>query len=145
MFFAFLIHLAIYFILIFIKYTGNKKIINILFLCYYLSYLIVYLINPGIPERKYASKFFKDRSNKNKYIKCTKCNIIMLKSSMIGHCIYCDVCVIKQDHHCPWTGKCIGKNNRFFFLGFIISLFIYITFIFCLFIKIYFKLKRNVK
>ena len=110
-----------------------------------MCYIIVYFINPGIPERKYASKFFKDQANKKNYFKCQKCNIIMKKSSLMGHCVYCDVCVIKQDHHCPWTGKCIGKNNAIFFHGFIIFLFLYITVVFCLFIKIYIKLKKNKK
>ena len=27
------------------------------------------------------------------------------------HCQECRVCVQDCDHHCPWTGKCIGKNN----------------------------------
>lgn len=27
------------------------------------------------------------------------------------HCKRCNVCVEDHDHHCPWTSKCIGKNN----------------------------------
>jgi hypothetical protein len=27
------------------------------------------------------------------------------------HCVHCGVCVDDLDHHCPWSGKCIGKKN----------------------------------
>jgi len=34
------------------------------------------------------------------------------------HCRDCDRCVLKADHHCPFTGNCVGpKNLRKFFLN----------------------------
>ena len=39
-----------------------------------------------------------------------------------GHCFDCNVCVEGYDHHCPWTGKCIGKKNLAFFYVFLISI-----------------------
>ena len=60
------------------------------------------------------------------YIKCDKCNISSLKKDGVGHCKICNVCVIQRDHHCPWTGKCIGKNNIFFFYTFVSSYLCYI-------------------
>ena len=32
------------------------------------------------------------------------------------HCEVCQHCVLKGDHHCFWTGNCIGLRNQKFFL-----------------------------
>ena len=28
------------------------------------------------------------------------------------HCAACGTCIAGYDHHCPWTGKCVGDTNR---------------------------------
>jgi hypothetical protein len=39
------------------------------------------------------------------------CNICMIyRPAMTSHCKKCDNCVEQFDHHCPWTGTCIGKR-----------------------------------
>jgi hypothetical protein len=102
-----------------------------MFYVFFLSFVITFAINPGIPERKYYSRN-KDKKN---YSKCKKCNILAPTELNIGHCIDCDICIEGHDHHCSWVGKCIGKRNIIFFyffiagfLGFIITL-LYITLI----------------
>jgi len=56
----------------------------------------------------------------SRYSTCNMCNV--LRVSGTSHCYDCNVCVIELDHHCPWTGKCIGKGNMFFFNAFLASL-----------------------
>ena len=107
----------------------NGRVIKLLFHIIYYTYivniLIVFLINPGIPQKKDCINNNLLDKNK-KYIKCRKCNIIVPEKLKINHCPYCEVCIIKHDHHCIWTGKCIGKNNIIFFFIFTFSLFLFI-------------------
>ena len=48
----------------------------------------------------------------------------MKKISYGSHCDLCDICIEKYDHHCVWTGHCIGKNNKITFYIFVPSIFI---------------------
>mmetsp|Transcript_101021 Transcript_101021/g.204936 ORF Transcript_101021/g.204936 Transcript_101021/m.204936 type:complete len:178 (+) Transcript_101021:83-616(+) len=48
---------------------------------------------------------------------CDKCNIMQPRGC--SHCEFCQVCVEGFDHHCPWMGKCIGKDNLCAFYTFI--------------------------
>ena len=54
---------------------------------------------------------------------CPKCYIEKKKN--ITHCFICDECVLEMSHHCFWINKCVGKNNKFFYLLFIFFGFIY--------------------
>lgn len=38
------------------------------------------------------------------------------------HCYDCELCVDGHDHHCPWTGKCIGARTIYFFYAFLTAL-----------------------
>ena len=113
----------------------NYLLIKIFFVLNYIIYIISYLYtilkNPGIPERKFYIKFTKDNKTKDFRLKCKKCNIIVPKNYNITHCSDCDICVREQDHHCPWTGKCIAKYNlksfyvfTYSLLGFLINIFL---------------------
>lgn len=117
------------------------------YLIHIISYLFTILINPGIPERKYYIDYIKNKNiNDNDWAKCLKCKIIVPKEYKISHCVYCDICVREQDHHCPWTGKCIAKYNLKSFYVFIYSLFIYIINVFLtLYFSLFYQSKYNKK
>ena len=50
---------------------------------------------------------------------CSKCKVIARKDVETEHCTFCDYCVEKLDHHCPWSSKCIGRGNECFFKVFL--------------------------
>ena len=51
---------------------------------------------------------------------CVLCNVY--REPGTSHCYDCNACIIELDHHCPWTGKCIGRNNLKYFYGFVWSM-----------------------
>ena len=104
------------------------------FIVFITSYIYTVLVNPGIPKREYYIKNFLDKKiDKNYWQKCLKCNIMIPKHFQVHHCEDCKVCVMEEDHHCPWTGKCIGKYNLKSFYIFVNSLCVYLIMIFVTF------------
>lgn len=49
---------------------------------------------------------------------CFKCN--NYKPERSHHCKTCKTCVLKMDHHCPWTYNCVGYNNMPHFIRFLL-------------------------
>lgn len=49
-------------------------------------------------------------------IECGQCKL--QRPYTARHCCYCKVCIDDLDHHCPWSGKCIGKKNLRLFYTF---------------------------
>lgn len=47
---------------------------------------------------------------------CKYCNLYApIRAS---HCHNCKKCVIRRDHHCPWTNICVGRDNHVYFFFF---------------------------
>ena len=96
-------------------------------LMFFISYTMTFLVNPGIP--KYDEKAITGEP-REKYRFCELCKIWVNMDNNTAHCFDCNVCVEGYDHHCPWTGKCIGKNNLKYFYTFLMSvLFIFSYFV----------------
>ncbi|CAF3318806.1 unnamed protein product [Rotaria socialis] len=58
---------------------------------------------------------------------CFICRCI--KPDRAHHCSVCEKCVLRYDHHCPWTNSCISYGNYKYFI-----LFLAWSFIFCIFV-----------
>mmetsp|Transcript_43287 Transcript_43287/g.135503 ORF Transcript_43287/g.135503 Transcript_43287/m.135503 type:complete len:152 (+) Transcript_43287:376-831(+) len=63
------------------------------------------------------------------YTMCSICEVPRPPGAQ--HCYDCDVCVEDLDHHCPWSGKCIGRRNLVYFRAFLALLTFHIVFVIC--------------
>ena len=118
---------------IFFKDALNKIILYLgifIYILFMISHLYTSLINPGLPNEEYFLENFNIAETKVKsYVICKKCKVIMDLDKGTEHCVDCDICVIENDHHCQWAGKCIGKNNLLLFKMFMSLNFINILYL----------------
>ena len=106
------------------------KIIGIiLYLIFFISYTYTVLINPGYPKHDIDALTGEPRK---KFYYCERCQLWASKEKRTMHCKDCDICVEGNDHHCPWTGKCIGKKNFTSFIIFVVSIFVMFIYFFFL-------------
>ena len=105
------------------------RILGILTYCLFsVSYTLTSILNPGIPIYDKNAIMGLPRE---KYKKCNICKIWVNIDNNTEHCDQCNVCVEGYDHHCPWTGKCIGKNTSKYFYMFITSILIIFGYLVC--------------
>ena len=111
------------------KLVFMKTIFILVYLYYTITYILLMILNPGIPNDKSGIDL---HQLKRKYYQCTLCNSIIYKDNefITYHCHYCNICVEKFDHHCNFVGKCIGKNNATIFRLWLFSIPCYILVIF---------------
>ena len=76
------------------------------------------LSNPGLAALEDVYEFdppLREREVRQLY--CRECDII--KWGGVEHCIDCNVCMLDNDHHCPWSSKCIADRNLINFHWFV--------------------------
>jgi hypothetical protein len=100
----------------FLKFIGI-----IIYLIFLISYTYTALINPGFPKHDIDSITGEPRK---KFYYCNICKIWANLEKKTQHCPDCNICVEGNDHHCPWTGKCIGQKNLKSFIIFVCSVFV---------------------
>ncbi|XP_004243839.1 probable protein S-acyltransferase 3 [Solanum lycopersicum] len=136
--------------LVFIVYVTKDvpkiSLCVLLTLIVFANLLMVSVIDPGIIPRNNESLFLESTQNgrvrsKRVFINGSKlklkyCRICKIyRPARSCHCIVCDNCVDKFDHHCPWIGQCIGlRNYRLYVLLLVIAnvYFVYIFVFSCL-------------
>ena len=112
-----------------ISYNYVYGLYTILFFAIYIFYLCS-ISNPGIIKsnnisylkKKYPYDFLFNSDEKF----CKKCNLEKINRSK--HCIICDKCIEKFDHHCIWINNCVGGKNLKYFYYFIFIHWILVTY-----------------
>jgi len=107
---------------IFKRVVIEKQIIFFIFVAsVYYFVLCAALIHPKVVMNK--QKNFTD------YGFCTFCKAYFNPYNKVEHCGDCGVCFENMDHHCIWMGKCVAKNNTFYFYAMIADIAVFYGYI----------------
>ena len=87
------------------------------------SFVFCSLKNPGLPKKEYQNYKISE-----KYKRCKECKFIVDIDKNFRHCYFCCCCCEGYDHHCPWTTKCVGARNLFYFQLMIVLVFVIIIY-----------------
>ena len=81
--------------------------------------------NPGILPPQSAQEAEDERlklmeEGRFDHTLCGRCNVWREGGAI--HCRANGVCIAEYDHHCPWMGKAVGRDNLYFFYAFLYSM-----------------------
>ncbi|EDQ92218.1 uncharacterized protein MONBRDRAFT_23154 [Monosiga brevicollis MX1] len=76
----------------------------------------VAVLNADHVEEKHARQSTEKQTNKPHRV-CGVCRLP--KPPRTHHCSSCKRCIVRMDHHCPFTVGCVGEGNNHFFFMFI--------------------------
>lgn len=88
------------------------------------NYVMAVVVDPGVLHEGWHEGFPPEHTSELGV--CKKCD--MVRPPATHHCRVCDCCVLYMDHHCPFTGGCIGVNNFVYFFSWICFLAIGVTY-----------------
>ena len=99
-----------------IGFLGDEPILFYIYIFLFSAALMLYSKAcecPGYVDKNYSPKDIKD------HYFCKECQMyIPIRAS---HCNNCGHCVLRRDHHCPWTNQCIGRDNHVYFYFWVIT------------------------
>lgn len=96
------------------------------------SFMVTAFSDPGILKKQAIEALDRDFEENptrvtRKGLFCNRCNIYRPYTAV--HCYDCDACIEEYDHHCPWTGHCIGKGNLQWFYSFLLTLVLHFVYV----------------
>eukprot|EP00483_Globobulimina_turgida_P002774 UN02779 len=96
----------------------------LLFICVLYSLYMASFTDPGyLPRGNESTPPSHQQLKPNGSKFCETCKI--WRPPRAKHCRFCNCCVRKFDHHCPWVGTCIGQRNYKYFSLFLFSISFY--------------------
>mmetsp|Transcript_33486 Transcript_33486/g.58668 ORF Transcript_33486/g.58668 Transcript_33486/m.58668 type:complete len:221 (+) Transcript_33486:884-1546(+) len=89
-------------------------------------YVVVNMKDPGYIKKEPGTTYLGLYSKHDIANICAECSVYRMPRAR--HCMCCNRCVEKFDHHCPWINNCIGAKNLGVFYGFLCSMLLYLLF-----------------